>query len=508
MNKNNKMIWRFTSSKMHFPNLLTELHATNVLSASEVDALNEQINGAQASKPRSKDALIGVTESVTVCLNFENSDLYDVVVDLNLENFNGQPLLPFRKNMLSQFEPWLRECSEDEIVVLYIIEPDDLSKIRGILGHAVSESILFQFLKRLEKFDQYPCKPFRMHGDSVGLVLRGLPEIEHAWKVGSWLEGQFQAPYVTPVGDIYMAPSIGFSAIPYVANDLNELLHTAYIALHKAQKDPNHACHIYESIFADNLSRSLSLESELNSALRSGQGCEAFYQPKLDLKTDKIIGMEALIRWRHPKHGLLSPAQFIPIAERSSLICDITDHMLHIVCKDISSLRKMGFLGRVSVNISARDFSRQDFVSDICRIIRLHDIEPSNLELEITEGALIHDFSRCCLILSILREKGFTLSIDDFGKGYSSLSYLEKLPVDVLKIDKDFIHNIEKSNDVRTVFTALLQIAHTRKLEVLAEGVENLEQKEVLRSMDCDLIQGYLLSKPMPLDQCRYLPLR
>lgn len=507
MNKNNKMIWRFTSRKIHFSDLLMELHAIDVLSASEVDALNEQINDFKVTKHLTQDTLVGVTESVTVCVNFEDPELYDVVVDLSLDNFAGQPLLPFRKNMFGQVEAWLQQTNDDEIVVLFIIEPDDLSKIRGVLGNTAGESILFQLLKRLEKFTQYSFKSFRMHGDSVGFVVRGLQEVERGWQVASWLEGQFQAPFDTKIGDIYMSPSIGFSAIPYVVDDQPGLVHTAYIALHKAQKDPNQVCYFYESKFADKLLHNLTLDSELNAALRTGQELEAFYQPKLDLKTNKVVGLEALIRWRHPKRGLLSPAQFIPIAEQTGLICDITDHMLQTVCRDIPSLRKMGFLGRVSVNISARDFSRQDFVSDICRIIRRHDIDPNNLEMEITEGALIGDFSRCCLILNILREKGFTLSIDDFGKGYSSLSYLEKLPVDILKIDKDFVRNIDVSGDVKTVFAALLQIAHTRKLEVLAEGVENAQQKEILRSMDCDLIQGYLLSEPIPLNQCHQLSL-
>ena len=243
------------------------------------------------------------------------------------------------------------------------------------------------------------------------------------------------------------------------------------------------------------------LESQLNQALDDETDLEIWYQPKQNLHSMETNGLEALIRWRHPIDGLISPAEFIPLAERTGLICEVTDFVVKQVCQDLPVLRKQGFKGKISINISANDFLRPNLVQALLDIIAESEVSTSDIELEITEGAFISDFNHCILLLNSLKDAGFALSIDDFGTGYSSLSYLTRLPVDTVKIDMSFVRELARSPQAKKIYKGMIDICKALDFKVLAEGVDHDDQRTVLQQIGCDSIQGYLLSKPLALDK-------
>lgn len=502
MNNDTSGVWRFTSSKDALPDLLADLQTQSIIFPFELDYLLQQINKMVDTSTNDTACFIsGMHKDVVLLPSSSGKDEFDIVINRNHEKLDHVTLLPSKYALQRQLDKWIRKDSPEEIIALFIIELNEFSKVNDVIEHAAGDLLLFQLARRLEKLNTFDQKVVRLHGDEFGILVKGFDDLEHIWQVAEWIEKQFELPFEVENNTIYLNPSIGISAIPHAAKNHAELLKTAYFAVNKSKQDTSQVSHFYEAKYAQKLERNLLVESELNTCLRAKQGLEAYYQPKQTLSSNAIDGVEALIRWNHPTDGIVSPGQFIPVAEQSDLICDLTDHIINQVCIDIPVFRANGFTGPVSINISARDFARKDFVTDVCAILELNNVQPADIELEITEGAFISDFNHCCLVLNALRDKGFSISIDDFGTGYSSLSYLRKLPIDVLKIDMSFVRDIEKSNKIRQIYAALIQIADAIDLKVVAEGVDNPLQKEVLKEIGCDLIQGYLLSKPVPLAQ-------
>jgi EAL domain-containing protein (putative c-di-GMP-specific phosphodiesterase class I) len=247
---------------------------------------------------------------------------------------------------------------------------------------------------------------------------------------------------------------------------------------------------------ADTLER-LSLESELRHALERGQ-FHLEYQPQLDLASGRMVGMEALLRWRHPQLGLISPASFIGLAEEMGLIIPIGDWVLRTACAQTRAWQLAGHGPlRVAVNLSARQFKQRNLLHAVAAVLMETGLDASCLELELTESMVMHDVEQATAIMGNLKALGVQLSIDDFGTGYSSLAYLRHFPIDVLKIDKSFVSDITHSSDDAAIVCAIISLAHNLRLKVIAEGVETKAQLEFLRQHGCDQMQGYLFSRPL-----------
>jgi EAL domain-containing protein (putative c-di-GMP-specific phosphodiesterase class I) len=245
----------------------------------------------------------------------------------------------------------------------------------------------------------------------------------------------------------------------------------------------------------------LAMESSLRRAIERNEFL-LHYQPKLDLRTGAIAGVEALIRWKHPDWGMVSPAQFIPLAEETGLIVQIGEWVLKTACDQSRSWREQGIPAvRVAVNLSARQFSQKTLVSDVARTLAQSGLTPDCLELEITESLVMHNPEGAAETLHKLKAMGITLSIDDFGTGYSSLAYLKRFPIDCVKIDRSFIKDIPTEADDMAITKGVIALGHSLRLKVVAEGVETVEQQDFLRSNDCDEMQGYLFSKPLPAEE-------
>ncbi|MDN4502146.1 GGDEF domain-containing phosphodiesterase [Alteromonadaceae bacterium BrNp21-10] len=502
MDKAKKSNWNFTVTAKSLETVISSLIAKSLIYSFERKLLTQLLEkGMSVTPPPPIQVLTGLHKDIVLLAPSQLGGDYKLSLVQNDNKLDVVTQLTSRGNLLAEVHKCIEQNEEKNIIAFFIIELNDFARINDVWEHKTGDLLLYLLARRLEKFAGYSFKLGRLLGDEFGLLVTKLNNIENIWPISAWIESQFDEPFDIKDNQIYLSPKIGISAIPHTATDQASLVKTAYIALNDAENSPVKNSAFYEPRFAENLKQNLIIESELNSALQHSQELEIFYQPKQALKNNEIKGVEALIRWRHPEKGLISPGEFIPVAEQSDLICDITDFVVDQVCKDLPRFRASGYQDKISINISARDFIRPQFVTQVSHILAKNNIEPKDIELEITEGAFISDFHHCCLVLNALRDLGFEISIDDFGTGYSSLSYLRKLPIDVLKVDMSFVKDIEKSDVVRKIFIALIMIADALNLKVVAEGVDNPEQKSVLTEIGCDLIQGYLLSKPLPLKE-------
>lgn len=253
--------------------------------------------------------------------------------------------------------------------------------------------------------------------------------------------------------------------------------------------------HIIEQEASEKL---IILKKSLYTALRREE-FQVYYQPQVSLTTDKIVGAEALVRWKHPEKGLLPPTEFIPVAEETGFIIPLGEWILQTACKHLKSWQNDGFSGlRVAVNLSPRQFHQPELSTRVAEILEKTGLEPNSLELELTESLMIEDTESAIATLTQLKKLGISISIDDFGTGYSSLSYLTQYPFDILKIDRSFIRNITDRSRNATIVKAIIEMAHSLSLEVIAEGVETELEKDFIKRYKCDYMQGYLFSRPLP----------
>ena len=286
---------------------------------------------------------------------------------------------------------------------------------------------------------------------------------------------------------------------------METLLKNADIAMHRAKDGGRDTVEFYSQDMHIRALERLTLEQSLRYAL-GRQELEVHYQPQMDLQHGCIIGVEALLRWRHSQRGLISPIEFVPLAEETGLIEGIGEWVLRTACKQAKVWQQEGFPPlRMAVNLSPRQFWRPGIVEMIDRVLRETGLEPCYLDLEITEGLLMKDVEDSIAILHALKRMGIHLSIDDFGTGYSSLSYLKRFPIDQLKIDKSFVSDVTVNQDNTSIAMAVIAMAHNMRLKVIAEGVENPAQLAFLQKYQCDEIQGYYLSRPAPAQQIRAL---
>jgi EAL domain-containing protein (putative c-di-GMP-specific phosphodiesterase class I) len=305
-----------------------------------------------------------------------------------------------------------------------------------------------------------------------------------------WLDGT----------ELYVGCSMGASLFPQDGEDVETLMKKADLAMYRAKDMGRNTFQFYQPEMNASAGARLSLERRLRRALRDNEFL-LHYQPQVDLATGRIVGLEALVRWRDPEVGLVPPSSFIPVAEECGLIGPLSEWVLREACAQNKAWQDAGLPpARVSVNLSARQFEQHDIARLVTDVLDETGLEPRYLELELTESAIMRNAEGAVSMLTALHALGIGLAIDDFGTGYSSLSYLKRFPVDRLKIDRSFVSDIGESDDDETITSAIIALAHSLELEVIAEGVETLEQLEFLRARACDGMQGFYFSKPVPRD--------
>ncbi len=386
-------------------------------------------------------------------------------------------------------------------LAILFFDLDNFKEINDSLGHHIGDEVLKVVAKRLQKNIRQSDTLARLGGDEFTLLLEDLNDMYKVGEIAQKLIQILGKVMLIKQHELYVSVSIGVSIYPVDGEDVESLLKCADSAMYSAKKEGNNLFHFYKHEMTEQAIERVSLETSMRQGLQRNEFV-VYYQPIIDANTNTLVGMEALLRWQHPKLGLLSPDKFIHIAESSSIIIEIGEKVLDIVSDQLILWEKQGFSPPcVSVNLSVKQLRHKGLVSKIENILDKTHFKKDWLQLEITEGYAMQQFGQAIMVLKRLRRLGVTLAIDDFGTGYSSLSYLKKLPVNRLKIDKTFINDIPGDQEDEALVHAIVSMAQSMHLGIVAEGVETKEQEVFLLGMGCHIMQGYLYYKPMEADK-------
>jgi len=386
------------------------------------------------------------------------------------------------------------------LLAVLFMDLDRFKYVNDNLGHDVGDRLLVAVAQRVRHSVRNVDTVARLGGDEFTVVLGELDSPASAASAAHNICRVLSAPFQIDGHDIFVTSSVGIAMYPHDGIDVATLVKHADSAMYRAKKT-NTGFQFYEASMEHSISEHVRLESDLRRALEQQQ-LEVFYQPQATLEDGRVIGMEALVRWRHPVRGMVSPAEFIPLAEETGLIIPLGDWVLRTACAQLKTWMTQGLPQlRVAVNLSVRQLLQKDFTASVETVLADTGLPAHLLELEITESTLMENAQDTLTALHRLRALGVRLSIDDFGTGYSSLSYLKRFPVDIIKIDRSFVRDVPQDADDAAIVTAIIALAHSLRLEVVAEGVETEAQLHFLKARRCDLLQGYHLSPAVPPDQ-------
>jgi diguanylate cyclase (GGDEF)-like protein/PAS domain S-box-containing protein len=380
---------------------------------------------------------------------------------------------------------------------LICLDMDNFKKINDSLGHQTGDILIKQIAKRLQKIAGTTATCYRLGGDEFSILIDNSTDIHHITHLCQTVLDNMARPFLINKQEFVLGASVGIAFYPEDGSTHQELLKNADTAMYFAKNAGGNKYQFFSGEMNQNAVRQLQIENLIRHGLKEDL-FTVFYQPKVDIATGKLTSMEALVRYEHPEKGIVSPAQFIPLAEETGQIVEIGEVVLQKACEDTKRWVDAGlFSGRVAVNISARQFEIPDLDEKIAHILQKVGLSPLHLECEITEGTLMQNPENALRMMENLRERGIHLALDDFGTGYSSLAYLKRFPLNTLKIDKAFIDDIATSSVDRHMTAAIITIAHNLGLKVVAEGVEHENQLSILRRYGCEMLQGYLYSKPL-----------
>jgi diguanylate cyclase (GGDEF)-like protein len=390
----------------------------------------------------------------------------------------------------------LKEKTSEQLVAVYCVDLDSLKNINHIYGHGTGDLLLQLAAKRLRSCLGPKDVLARLGGDEFFLV-RVVSHIIEAKETAHEIIESLRHPFVCEGHELYVTASVGLTFSPHDAVEANALLRNAETALDRAKHEGKNNYQLYTSAMNINTVRRLMLENSLRRALQRKEFV-VHYQPQADMRSGAVVGVEALVRWQVPDYGLVPPAEFIPIAEETGLIVPIGEWVLRTACVQAMTWQKAGLPAlTVAVNLSVRQFQQQDLVERIALVLRETGLPATQLELEITESYAMQNADYTIAVLRELKKRGIKISIDDFGTGYSSLSYLKQFPIDSLKIDRSFVKDLATDANDAAIAAAIIVLAHSLKLQVVAEGVETQAELDILQRHACDKMQGYLFSRPM-----------
>lgn len=410
--------------------------------------------------------------------------------------------LPNRRLFQDRLEQAILRAHRDkEKVAVLLIDLDHFKQVNDLLGHRVGDALLREVARRAEACLRKSDTLSRMGGDEFTVLLNPVDSVEGAEQALRRIAAALQAPLTIMDHKIAVSASIGLSIYPDHGEDAATLVRNADLAMYHAKRRGKNGWQTYVPELGAILLRRMSIEKTLESAVENGE-LELHYQAQTNLEL-RLTGVEALLRWHNPDLGQVHPVTFIPVAEESGLIVPIGAWVLEQACRQTASWLKAGFaIGRIAVNISAQQLGRAGFVEGVRSVLERNDLPPECLELELTETALMYDLENCLHCLQGLRELGVSVAIDDFGTGYSSLLYLQRLPVNRVKIDQSFIRGLtDRPQETLPLIRAIVDLAHGLALTVVAEGVETESQLKALTAAGCDLVQGYLIHRPQPARQ-------
>ncbi|PQO97515.1 diguanylate phosphodiesterase [Pseudomonas frederiksbergensis] len=401
-------------------------------------------------------------------------------------------------------EKLIEKTNEGGMLAVMFLDIDHFKRINDSLGHDAGDELLKVLASHIKASVRSHEDVVARFGGDEFCILISLYDREEARQMAQRVMLKMKEPIELSGRRMVMTTSIGISLFPEDGKTCEELLKNADLALYQSKDCGRNALHFFSTNLKTRATLELQLEEELRHALRENTGLMLYYQPIYDLRTGQVTKLEALVRWQHPVHGLLTPDRFIAIAEANGLIADLDNWVLRKACEDLGELSRHDCENlKIAVNCSPLNLAREELANEIEQALHLFGVAPQRLELEVTENALMGNISNTLVLLRQIRALGVSLSIDDFGTGYSSLAYLRRLPLNTLKIDRSFIQDIPKATQDMEIVQAIIVMAHTLHLQVVTEGVETFEQYDFLQRHGCDFVQGYLLSRPVPLAELR-----
>ena len=397
-----------------------------------------------------------------------------------------------------------------ELLALLFLDLDRFKRINDTLGHDIGDKLLQKVAERIVNsirksdsvsrvnMEMSDACVSRLGGDEFTILLSGLKKAEDLLQVAKRVNEAVRLPMVLEGHDLVVTASIGISIFPLDGEDIYTLMKNADTAMYHAKEKGRNNYQFYKQSLNESSVDKLRLEADMRKAIENDE-FELYYQPQIDIKSGKIIGAEALIRWQHPKMGMVPPMQFIPTAEECGLIIPINELVLQSASRQNKKWQDMGLPPiRVSVNISSHQFNNQNIDETIEKSLQTAGLDAQYLEVEITETIIMQKGDATISTLQKIKNLGVRIAIDDFGTGYSSLSYLPSFPIDTLKIDRSFVMGLLNDTTNEAIIKAIIAMGHSMKLNIIAEGVETEDHLHILDSFNCDEAQGYLLSKPLP----------
>ncbi|MGY2221804.1 putative bifunctional diguanylate cyclase/phosphodiesterase [Pseudomonas gingeri] len=398
-------------------------------------------------------------------------------------------------------EKLIERSSNGGMLAVMFLDIDHFKRINDSLGHDAGDELLKVIAGHIKAATRSHDDVVARFGGDEFCILISLHNRDEARHMAQRIMQKMKEPIELAGRRMVMTTSIGISVFPEDGKSCEELLKNADLALYQSKGAGRNSLHFFSSNLKTRATLELQLEEELRHALRESNELQLFYQPIYEVKTGQVAKLEALVRWQHPQHGLLSPDRFIGIAEANGLIAELDNWVLRKACQDLARLSEQGCGElKIAVNCSALNLAREELADEIESALRAAGVPPDRLELEVTENALMGNIANTLQLLRQIRTLGVSLSIDDFGTGYSSLAYLKRLPLNTLKIDRSFILDIPKSTQDMEIVQAIIVMAHTLHLQVVTEGVETPQQYDFLAQYNCDYVQGYLLSRPVRLE--------
>lgn len=445
--------------------------------------------------------IAGITEDVSERKRAEERLTYLAQYD----HLSGLPNRALFLDRLGQAQAQAQR--ESWVTAVVLIDLDRFKVINDTLGHAAGDKLVVAVAQRLARAIRSGDTVSRLGGDEFALILQNLSKPRDAATVSQKVLETLAAPFEVEGHEIFVTASIGITLFPSDGETAEELLKNADSAMYRAKHQGRNNFQFYTAEMNARSGEVLRLENNLRRALERREFM-LYFQPKADLSSGRVVGVEALLRWQHAELGMVSPEKFIPLMEETGLIVPTGEWVLQAACNQLRAWRESGVPGiPISINVSGRQFQERDLVSSITGIIRSSGVDPRLVELEITESSLMSSPDDAIQVLKALKSFGVQISVDDFGTGYSSLAYLKRFPIDALKIDRSFVQDITRDRDDAAIVTAVVNLAHSLNLTVVAEGVETEEQLSFLIANDCDQMQGFLLAAPLPGPACTELVL-
>lgn len=421
--------------------------------------------------------------------------------------------LPNRQLFYEHLQQELRRSDRDKAAMAVLfLDLDRFKLINDTLGHSVGDAVLAEVGRRLQQcvrstdlvsrsiHDEAVTSVARLGGDEFTILIGSIDDVRDSEPVARRMIEALSEPILVDGRELFITPSIGIATYPVDGADAETLIRNADAAMYKAKDEGRNCIQFYSTAINDRALAKFTMETELRKAMDQ-DALQVYYQPQVDLRSGRVVAMEALVRWEHPRLGFVPPVEFIPVAEEAGLIGRLGEFVMRTACRQAKTWSSKGTGEvRIAVNLSGRQFYDGSLTQDVAEILAETGLAAHRLELELTESMVMKDPKITVAALHELKEMGVTISVDDFGTGYSSLAYLKRYPLDTLKVDRSFVRDIATDPDDAAITTAIIAMAKSLGLRVVGEGVETLQQLEYLIDNGCDIAQGYLLGKPAPAE--------